>query len=596
MKVLLLLLTLTLQLKGGEYDKLLALADKWGLPKPHPDSTYVKVSAYRSGDQDFYHLGFVPPDQPNTALLGFKEVNLEGMLARPSTRFKTLKSSSLEDLAYSNTFQGTHLSLITSIHLLRLGHEELGSKTLKASLKHDAGHHRSPFHIQENQSPESTLAGACIAQAIKDITAEKPDFKEIKRRIEMVLTDFPKLKSEATSYLLTSLQASIDHPVAKPGSIESLIEAYLMSGGVEGLMASGHKENPSRSALVRKGFAAIPHLIKHLDDKRMTNHLMQGFNNFSSYPMTADQVISSLLQDFANNEFGSNWLRRQQGYSSTKEAVEAWWKTAKAMGEKNYVAKFTIVKKEKNEVSLSSDLLLIASDRYPELLPDFYNTTLKSKSQNWEVSHAIASSPKIPLETRKKILLKGIASRNLDHRHYALHQLWEIDQPAAEEILLRQIKKAPKTTKTEYWLDRNADLTLLVSQSRNPAIWKSTHDLLHRADLGMRMELISNLRPPEDAPREILFSFFQVFDRYAYDKTVRSEDSSPKYGGPGAGFPYTRLALGDFIHLHYDAWLELDVRPPDKRFQTPEKWAAYRLTVARAVQSYRRKHHLLKPD
>ncbi|MEJ6579452.1 MAG: hypothetical protein QNL33_18840 [Akkermansiaceae bacterium] len=33
--------------------------------------------------------------------------------------------------------------------------------------------------------------------------------------------------------------------------------------------------------------------------------------------------------------------------------------------------------------------------------------------------------------------------------------------------------------------------------------------------LGMRMELISNLRPPEEAPREILLSFFQVFDRYA---------------------------------------------------------------------------------
>lgn len=596
MKSFLLIALLILPALGGDYDKLIAYAEKWGVPKPHPKSTFIKMWAFRSGSDDFYHLGFVAPGELDTALVGFKKLKTNERTSTPPIQFSSLEPSRLKDFALRNPFENTHLSLVTSIQLIWLGHEEIGEKFLKESLKNDAGHHRSPFHIKKDQLPELTLAASCLGNAIDEITTPDPDFKVIRDRMQLILTDFPQLKTKATDYTLKALQASLDHPAAKPGSIEALIDDFLMSGGSHGMMSHSLNDRKAKEALTLKGFEAIPHLIKHLDDKRMTNHLMQGFNNFSSYPMTADLVINSFLQSFANDEFGSNWLERQKGFTSEKDAIQAWWKSASAMGERNYISKHTLTKREKKKVTISEELLLIAVDRYPDLLPQFYTTILKTKTHSWTISDPLSTHPKIPLATRKKLLLKGIATGAPEHRNAALSGLLEIDRDAGEEILLRLIKKGPKTTKDEYWTDQNASLTRFVSKSKNPAIWKSTHDYLHRSLLGMRMELISNLRPPKDAPREILFSFFQVFDRYAYDKTVRDENSSSKFDGPGAGFPYTKIELGNFIHSHYDGWLDLEVRSPDKRTQTPEKWARYRLTVARAVQAYRRKHHLLKAD
>ncbi len=113
------------------------------------------------------------------------------------------------------------------------------------------------------------------------------------------------------------------------------------------------------------------------------------------------------------------------------------------------------------------------------------------------------------------------------------------------------------------------------------------HDYLTRADLGMRMELITNLRPPRDAPKHILQSYFKVYDRYANDETVRDEKSSKKFDGPGAGFPYTKIEMRNFIHTHYAYFLKMKNQAPDKRYESPKQWAAYRKSVSKAITAYR---------
>jgi hypothetical protein len=594
MKTVILILTLLLPLEGGEHDRLLELAEKWEVPQPKTGSKLIKIWAYYNSTGEFYNLGFVDSDDPTQALVGLEKTRIDQNTSTPPLPVPDIDKLSLKNVVASDLFGNSNSGLVTAIQLIRMGHPKIGTELLTRSLKSDAGHPHSPLYIKEGQSAEQTLAASCLAAAIDSITTPKPDFLQIKRRIEIVLQDYPKLKNPATEHVLKGLDASIKRPKPKPGTIEALIDDYLMSGAVDGAMSFNNRENPGKDALVLKGFEAIPSLIAQLEDKRMTNHLMQGFNNFSSYPMTADLVINSYLQSFANDELGSNWLDRQKGYTSKKDAVEAWWKIASAMGEKTYVAKNTLRKKEENTVNISDELLAIAIDRYPELLPEFYKEVLRSKTHSWSLADPLAAHPELPFETRKDAMLKGIATGKEEHRNSALRGLWELDQPEAEAILLRLIRKGPKTTDDEYWTDQNASLTRFVSKSRSADIWKATHDYLHRSLLGMRMELISNLKPPEEAPRGILRSFFQVFDRYACDETIRDEKSSSRFDGPGAGFPYPKIELRNFIHQHYAYWLKLEVRAPDRKVETPEKWAAYRLTVARAVQAYRRKHDLLK--
>lgn len=586
-----LMLLVCLPLFGGEHEKLLIFAKKWELPQPHPDSKLVKIWSYYNSTGDYYSLGFVEPATPKKALVGFEWRDISVKTSHPPIIVDDIAKLDLKFVSVSSPFgspNGTNDGLLTAIQLLRKGHPEVAGRLLEKSLQSDSGHRRSSLLIKGNQAPELMLAPSCLAAASNAITRPKPDFAVIKRRIETLIADQPALKSKTTDWLLSALTASVNHPPSKPGTLEALIDDYLMSGMTEGGLVGRQSDNPARKALVTKGFEAIPALIEQLDDKRMTNHLMQGFNNFSSYPMTADLVINVYLQSFANDEMDSNWLERQKGYKSKKEAVEAWWAKASAMGEKEYVRRMTLTKTEKNKRSTGSELLQVANDRYPEFLPEFYTELLGSKQYSHEIASLLAHHPKIPLKTRKELFLKGVEGGQDEHRNAALRELLKIDRPAGEALLLELIKKGPKTTQGEYWTDQNAGLTRFVSESADLEIWQATDAYLKRALLGMRMELISNLRPPKEAPREVLEIFLGIFDRYADDQTLRKNSSSKKFGGPGAGFPYDNLELRNFIHIHYGGWLQIELRPPDRRKQSPHKWEAFRKEVFNTMNAYRR--------
>ena len=245
------------------------------------------------------------------------------------------------------------------------------------------------------------------------------------------------------------------------------------------------------------------------------------------------------------------------------------------------------------KIELSNDLLLIAEARYPDLIPGFYSFLLRTKHQSYDVAEALADHPRIPMEIRRKLLLQGVATGKEEHRNAALRELFKIDPGKAEELLLGLIKKGPKTTRSEYWIDQNASLTHFVSRSTNREIWLATEKYIYRALLGMRMELLDHLSPPTDAPREVLQVFLRIHDRYASNKTLRKNGLSRKFDGPGAGFPYENLELRNFIHIHYGRWLEVETRPPEREEQTPEKWAAFRAEVSRAMVTYRNKGGLM---
>lgn len=62
-------------------------------------------------------------------------------------------------------------------------------------------------------------------------------------------------------------------------------------------------------------------------------------------------------------------MKDQQGYELDDSAVAKWWEEASAMGEKEYVERNALVKDSRGRWVLSNELLLLAEERYPELVP-----------------------------------------------------------------------------------------------------------------------------------------------------------------------------------------------------------------------------------
>jgi hypothetical protein len=310
---------------------------------------------------------------------------------------------------------------------------------------------------------------------------------------------------------------------------------------------------------------------------------MQGFNNFVSYPMDAGQAVNAYLAEIANNNFGSDWLSRQQGEISDDRAIQEWWKEASAMGEQAYVKQHTVAANDEGDPQISFELLLLAEEKYPALLPDFYETLLKSSCSSWPVAEALVRCDTVPRPRKLQLLQAGIATHHREHRNYALDSLQKLDPALADAQLLTLLKQAPNTAADEFWTDHDANLGREVSRSHDPKVWRALDSLLDRADLGMRMELIHHLSPPRDAPAEILRSFHDIFLRYRADETIRDNSTSEKFSGPGAGYPHDRIAMRDFIYLHWSRWLDLKLPSPD-RGATADAWKAFRDAVGQAIE------------
>ena len=124
---------------------LLKKAADWKVPQPKAESKLIKMWAYRS-DKEYYSLGFVEPDAPSLALIGFQRNDIgRGTEIIP---IDDPASCSLDNVAPTSPFGSVHelnTGLVTGIQLLRIGHREVRVRLLQKSLREESGHHLSSF-------------------------------------------------------------------------------------------------------------------------------------------------------------------------------------------------------------------------------------------------------------------------------------------------------------------------------------------------------------------------------------------------------------------------------------------------------------------
>ena len=571
--------------------ELLEKAAAWSVPQPDKDARLYQSWAY-GGETDFFLLVFINPKKPKEYLLGLHTSPLKQGVKYHLV--PDINKLSLKNITATSSFEASmdyNYGLVTGIQLIRAGYRTKGLALINHSLGKDAGHSHSPFRSPPKEAPTKMLARACLAHAYNSITTAKPDFKAIHDSVQKVLHDQPNLKTKSTDWLLNSLKKNLAHILPPDGSIEALIDDFLLAQKTHGIFSASSLKGKSQAevALVLKGFKAIPALLKQRNAERFSNHLMQGFNNFVSHPMTAGQAINAYLQNFANSEFDSDWVKQQQGYTSSDQAVKDWWKKASAMGEEAYVKKYlvtTITKNGEKEQRESEHLLQIAAARYPDLLVWHYEKALGTDMQTHSLIRAIVAHDKFSKNKKIALLQKGIVTNREAHRNNSLRHMFDLHPDLATKHLIRFLKIAPSTTKTEYCLDQDARLTEFVSKSTSPEVWSQFHRYLSRADLGMRMELIDGLKPPRDSPPHVLHSFFKVYDRYKNTTVVRRTWKSKKFEGPCAGFMHDNFSVANFIHLHWKRWLELDLKSPE-RDSSYKTWLAFRREVAAKVKAAR---------
>jgi hypothetical protein len=367
--------------------------------------------------------------------------------------------------------------------------------------------------------------------------------------------------------------------LAKPGSAEAIIDELADFSG--GKKPDGLRADPATATdrLLALYFEAVPSLIDHLDDERLTHHVTSGFNNSPTWHRQVRHVVSELLQDIAGDEMKKDWLTRQHGNTVAKEDALAWWGKAKEAGEEQYLVDHVLPTNPESE-SPNDLILKRLANKYPKHLPKIYTTVLEDRSHidTGSLATALVASP-IARNVKIQLLVKAGKHSNLIHRRAAFWVLKDFDHERFIDLLVQTLEKLPETPAEPYWRCPEASFACLVGATSEPRAWEALTKVAKQVDVGLRMELIQSACQNEKT-KQCQIRFLSSF---LDDDSIREEKSNPKmFEGPFAEFHYPRLEVRNHAAMTL-AWI-LKIKSEPNPEWGEEEWKKLRDQVARETK------------
>jgi len=548
----------------------------WGLPLP-PKQARLVLFDYgwtqdaRGVDTPFSQLAFlVNPDSKDQPLL------LVGTIEyRPENEDVKPRPVDAEKVDAKTVFE-LNVGLATALQCEAQGYHRLASELLTVSLGQSSGHPYSAFLQPANLPPKMALAFTAWAHWGNQLILPNSDRSVIARRMQDLLGVEPKLKTKPNSALVEDLKAALVPRQTEPGSTESLIDD-LLELAYKPPSGDDRSPAPQFQKLALLGFKAVPNLIEHLDDRRLTRTVRLGFNNFPPYHLRVGDIVSDLLQGLAGDDLGKDWLRRQQGYTLDKTPVRAWWAKAQEVGEENYLVNHLLPDKQGSDFP-NQQMLDILVKEYSFRLPAVYRALLDDKPtlQSWPLARAVGASS-VPREQKMSLFLYAATNQNLEHRRAALWELRKLDEERFVSILVDNLNAMPPTPKEPYWRSREAGLANLVMETDDARAWKALLAAARRADVGLRMELMNPMYYTYIGQRQRK-QRLEFVAAFLDDATVRDEKSDPTlFEGPYAGFTFPKMEVRNFAAMQIACILHLSEDP--KPGWTSKEWTALREKV-----------------
>ena len=568
----------------------------YGLPEPPKDAPLVQFPFGSSAGEDaketpHLYLGFLlqPDDKrrPAVVLVGTLKYQLrktDGGIVKVDPNAASLENVCGEWM--SSAF-GINVGLATALQCKTRGWDKLAQRLWDLSIRQSSGHERSPWHLPPNQPPKEAVATTAWVHYMNQLMEPDTDRRVIEGRMKLLISREPTLDNEANRKLLSCLKATFVPSRAKPGTPEALIDALVEMRGQISLVweiadddgAWHFLELPDRldspprwwvawRHLIELGFDAMPALIDHLDDVRLTRTYDAGFNDFPPHPILVGNVVASIVKGLAGDEIERDW--RRQGASAAKSKAQDWFAAARKASEEEYLVRHVLPERAvapRVDVTLNKHILLVLAKKYPTRLPELYRRLLRKRPQvaSDSLAKAIAAGP---LTKAQKTELFRLAAEtpDLKQRATALRQLKDLDHERFVIDLVKSlddIKQSPAKVSPgcPEWA-----FAALVDSTSDARAWQALRGAAERVDAQARIEILDRVGTAkgkstalqETRRLEFLASFLK-------DETVRtltgkvtgSEDDDFFL----ASSDFLRLEVRDFAALQLAAILGIKDSP-----------------------------------
>jgi hypothetical protein len=490
---------------------------------------------------------------------------------------KDLPGAVVEAYGWS-TFE-IDVALPTAVECRLRGMEAVAEKLLKAQASRAFEHPRSVFHQPAGLTPEVALHYIAWTHWGNQLTEKGTDRAVIRRRMAELLNREPTLQTPDRKALVESLAAALKPSIAKPGSDERLIDDLVE------LDALYFGDRPAVGTpqpladLVKRGWDAMPVLLAHLDDPRLTRSVVHPWDGSATYIPPVGELTSNLVLEFAGDE-GLDWKRAPDGRFLRPEPVRDWWRRAEASGEEKYLVNHVIPRVPQTTLPYKAMISRLAV-KYPARLPEAYRRLLAQRPDinSWDLVSAIAATTDRTVAA--DVLAEGAAHANLARQVEALEALSMIDGKRFETALIAALAGVSPKPTGPYTNSEHVALARLCRRSERAEVWEALRRAAASVDVGLRMEVLDEMGRGQQVSYEVWKRSVNLLAAFLDDTAVRDTAADPeKYRGC-AGAWLSKLEVRNWAAFQLATLLGIDV----SRFQgrgaiAEEQWAALRKEVA----------------
>ena len=541
--------------------ELLTEYKKLGMPLPPENAKLVRFSTGWRDDKEFYSLGFLLKKETKkesaVILCGTREITTDNaeqvQEIKPDPEcLKDLRGN--PGIPGADKFVGGADYLPLAIECHNRGWDKLADRFLELAQQED----------------ETPLKAQLIAKAWdywkRKVATPKIDRTPVAERLHALILLDKKLDNEENRAFVKALDASLMPSKAKPGSIEALIDDLVDYGSDS---SEAYEQNTDRCSRIRKlGFEAVPALIQHLNDDRLTRWYEPTWflNNFvkPGHHVTIGALAGDLLKEFAGSQATQEW-----DDPPTKAQAQQWWESAKKIGEETYLRQ-NILPKEGQRGQPDASLIKQMTLRFPKRLASIFRTVLE-KGHDLDSQDLAQAIMKSALPKEEKIELFSLAATHMDYHHrcLSLSFLSKLDNRQFSKLLLATIEGLPKDVDDEYWACAEVRAANLILLTDDPQVWQALEKSAKRAEVGLRMQFI-NLRTYGELKLPTRKLALRFLGSFLDDSTVRDATSNKQKYILCAGEKYQKIEVRNFAALQISAIAGNAF--PEKPERAAEEW------------------------
>jgi hypothetical protein len=328
--------------------------------------------------------------------------------------------------------------------------------------------------------------------------------------------------------------------------------------------------------LEQAGLDAVPVLIKHLHDYRVTRCIdSSNGNNYSWHVRIAD-VVASLLNGLAGEELSFDFLAHEgRGMALDENHVNYWWSKLQKESPLEYLRNHAIVKNDDGDFEAREQILHALGAEYPDHFAVVFEQALKDVSDTEPLFNALEVS-RLDAEAKSRLLLQAAHNATPENREIALRRLCGMNHPDAVPLLVAELQAIPNSPEGPYRRSTARIFAPIVCCTDDDRAWQALLETGKRVDVGQRLEILYSIGYLSDRKDQKVIDFLCAFlndesvrvmvdGPSALDGDVRALPPPPPgssdspFSGRCAGFTFNSLAVCNYAALQLANKLELNV-------------------------------------